>query len=113
MSLHSLLNQPITIQSMQAGTPDPYGNKPIVENGAPVATLGFIEQSTTSEDLLNRDTTKTNWEAWLPAGTAIAHLDYINFNGQKFQVDGEPWSVWHPGKRTVSHIVVKLVVING
>ena len=113
MSLRSLLNQPITIQTIKATTKDKYGNDKPTSYGAPANAVGFIEQITTTEDLLNRDTTKTQWQAWLPAGTTIGHLDRIGFNGQTFEVDGEPWAVWNPGRQVVSHIVVKLVTING
>ena len=113
MSIRTLLNQALTIQTMGTPTTDEYGNAVPGALGAPVAVLGFLEQQTTTEDLLNRDTTKTIWQAFLPAGTAIGHLDYINFNAQKFQVDGEPWSIWNPRTQQISHIICKLVVING
>ena len=114
MSLANILNQPLTIQTMAAATtPDAYGNKKAATFGAPVAALGFLELMTSAEDLLNRDTTKTNWNCFLPKGTVIGHLDRINFGSQVFEVDGEPWTVWNPGRQKVSHIVVKLVTING
>ena len=113
MSILHLLNQALTIQTMGVSTTDAYGTLVPGALGAPVAVLGFLEQQTTTEDLLNRDTTKTIWQAFLPAGTVIGHLDYINFNAQKFQVDGSPWAVWNPRTQLVSHIVCKLVVIEG
>ena len=113
MSLRQLLNQPISIQTIGAPTQDAYGNDKPGELGSPTETVGFIEQVTSAEDLLNRDTTKTTWQAFLPAGTVIGHLDIITFEGQTFQVDGEPWLVWHPGRQLVSHVVCKLVSIRG
>ena len=114
MSLHSLLNQPLSIQTMQASTTaDAYGNKGVATFGTPTNAVGFIEQVTSTEDLLNRDTTKTYWKCFLPAGTVVGHLDRIIFGSQTFEVDGEPWIVWNPGKREVSHVVCNLVTING
>ena len=114
MSLRSLLNQPIAIQTMApSSSPDDYGNKPLIASGTSTIVLGFIEQMTTAEDLLNRDTTKTHWKCFLPAGTVIGHLDRLTFGSQTFEVDGEPWVVWNPGRQTVSHIVCELVSING
>lgn len=113
MSIAHLLNQALTLQTVGTPTADVYGNLVPGALGSPVACLGYIEQQTTAEDLLNRDTTTTIWRAFLPAGTVIGHMDYINFNSQRFQVDGEPWPVWNPRTKVISHIVCKLVVVNG
>lgn len=114
MSLANILNQPITIQTMAAATvADDYGNKKPAASGSPTSALAFIEQLTSAEDLLNRDTTKTHWRCFLPKGTAIGHLDRITFGSQTFEVDGEPWVVWNPGRQKISHVVCFLVSING
>ena len=113
MSLARLLCQPLTVQAVGPTTLDPYGTAIPGPLGAPAAVSGYLEQVSTVEFLLNRDTTVTKWEAWLPAGTVIGPSDYINYGGQKFQVDGAPWNVFNPRTRTVSHIQCKLVVVSG
>ena len=113
MSLNRLLNQPLTVQTVGSTTTNAYGDQVISAVGIPVAVLGFLQQTTSVEHLLDRDTTVTTWEAFLPQGTLIGHLDYINFNAQKFQVDGEPWHVFNPRTKSVSFIACKLVVVSG
>lgn len=110
MTLTRLLSQSLTIQKIGAGTADSYGDIHPMATGSPVPVLGFIEQVTSIENLNDRDTTITTWKAYLPAGTDIGYLDYINFNSQKFQVSGEPWAVFNPRIAAVSHIICELVV---
>ena len=113
MSIQTLLNQALTIQRMTPGTANALGDTPLATAGSPVPAVGYIEQQTTAEDLLDRDTTTTTWRAFLPASTVIGHLDFINYGSQKFQVNGEPWNVHNPRTQQVSHIICNLVVVNG
>lgn len=112
MTLSRLLNQPLTIQKVGISTLDEYGDKIKADLNTPVAVLGYLELTQTVEHLNDRDVTVTNWNAYFPTGTDISKLDYVNFNAQKFQVDGEPWQVYNPRTRAVSHIFCKLVVTN-
>jgi hypothetical protein len=108
-----LLTQPLTIQTVQTGTLDEYGDQIQASYGAPVSAFGFLEQRKTDEMLVDRDTVVSDWKCWLQAGTAIGHLDFITYNGQKFQVNGQPHEVWNARKGVVSHIEVELVVVDG
>jgi hypothetical protein len=81
--------------------------------GAPVAVSGYLEQATSVEFVLNRDTTVTTWKAYLPAATVITPLSLVNFQAQVFQVDGEPWFVYNPRTKAVDHIECKLTVVAG
>jgi len=110
MSLARLLNQPLTVQTVTT-TLDDYGNAVPGPLGAPVAALGYLEQSTTTEYLAGRQATVTTWLAFLAAGTAIHPMDYINREGQTFQVSGEPWHVWNPRTKAVHHIECKLTEV--
>lgn len=112
MPLANLLNQPLTIQKVGSGTND-YGDETSTDSGTPVAAVGFIEQQTSIENLNDRDTVITDWIAYLPAGADIAHRDYINFGSQKFQVTGEPENCYNPRTQQVSHLRMKLTVVNG
>ena len=113
MSLARLLSQPLTVQATGPATQDVYGTWIPGPIGAPVAVSGYLEQTSTVEFLVNRDTTVTTWKAYLPAGTAITPLSYINLGGQKFQVDGAPWQVFNPRTKATDHIECKLTVISG
>jgi hypothetical protein len=110
MTLAHLLNQPLTIQTMGGTTTDEYGNTVLAPAGDPVPGVGLLDQKDTIEFLNGRQTVVTKWKAFLPAGTVIGATDYINFDAQKFQVDGEPWPVYNPRTRQVSHIECTLVV---
>jgi hypothetical protein len=92
---------------------DEYGDAIPASLGTPVSVSGYLEQRTSVEHLNDRDTVVSQWECYLPAATAVGHLDFINFESQKFQVDGEPAHAYNPRTRQVSHIVCKLVVVNG
>jgi len=113
VTLSRLMNQPLTVQAMGGTTTDVYGDQVPGALGDPVAVLGYLEQVTTAEHLADRDTVVSSWQAFLPASTVIGHMDYITFQSQKFQVDGEPHQVWNPRTRAVVHIECKLVVVGG
>jgi len=113
VSLARLMSQPLTVQAMGPTTQDAYGDWIPGAVGAPVAVSGYLEQSTSVEFTLSRDTTVTTWKAFLPANVAITPLSLINFQAQVFQVDGAPWQVYNPRTKAVDHIECKLVVVNG
>lgn len=113
MSITRLMTQPLTVQAMGPTVQDVYNDWVPGAIGDPVPVLGYLEQSTSVEFLLNRDTTITTWKAFLPAGTLVTPLSLVNFGEQVFQVDGAPWSAYNPRTKVVSHIECKLVVVTG
>jgi hypothetical protein len=113
VSLARLLCQPLTVQAMGPKTKDAYGDWTPGALGAPVAVLGFLEQTASVEVLLGRDTTVTTWKVFLPAETAITPLSTIAFEGQTFQVSGAPWRAFNPRTKATSHIEAKVVVVSG
>jgi hypothetical protein len=112
MSLSRLLNQPLQIQKVGSTTVDVYGDQVPDTSAALVPVLGYLEQVLSMEHLVDRDTTVTQWHAFFPAGTNIARLDRIINGSQTFQVDGDPWFVYNPRTKVVSHIRCKLVITN-
>lgn len=112
MSINHLLTQTLSLQTVGPATTDDYGNTVPGALGAPVTVRGYLEQTTTTEYLDARQTTITQWQAYLPAGTAIHPVDFITYGGQKFQVDGEPWQVYNPRTSAVSHVQCKLVAVS-
>lgn len=111
MSLARLMNQPLTIQKMGGSALDEYGNASPAALGAPLSAVGYLEQSQSIETLNDRDTVVSMWVAYLPAGSNIGPFDRINFNGQKFEVKGEPWQVYNPRTQAVSHLQMELTVV--
>ena len=113
MSLARLMSQPLTVQSVGPTVQNAYGDWVPGDVGPLVPVSGYLEETLTTEFLVNRDTTVTHWKAYLPAGTAITPQSYINFNAQKFQVDGAPWLVYSPRTKITDHIECKLTVVTG
>ena len=113
MTLRKLLSQPLLVQAIGVTSTNGYGGEVTGPIGAPVPVMGYLEQVTSNEFLVDRDTTVSTWQAYLPAGTSITHNDQILFQSQKFEVQGEPMFAFNPRAKSVSHIVCKLVVVNG
>ena len=111
MSLRRLMNQPLTVQAVGKSGDDGYGNTVPVPVGDPVPEFGYLEQKDTIEYLLDRETVVSKWHAALFPDSTVTAAAYINFNSQKFQVDGEPWHVYNPRTKQMSHIECKLTVV--
>lgn len=112
MSILRLMTQPLTVQTVEGTTTDEYGDTVPTPAGDPVPMFGFLEQKDTIEYLNDRQTVVSKWKAFLPATTVIGPMDYINFDSQKFQVDGEPEHLWNPRTKSVHHIECKLTVVS-
>lgn len=111
MPILQLMSQALTVQPVGATSLDKYGDTVLGPVGEPVPELGFLEQKDTVEYLVNRDTVVSKWHATLNAKSVVTALSFINFEGQQWQVDGEPWHVFNPRTRQVSHIECKLTVV--
>ena len=108
MSLAKLLNQSLTLTTTGT-TVDEYGDT-ILAGGSSVTVQGYLEQTMTGEEMVDRDTLTQEWECYLPADTVVTGYDRIAYNGTTFQVLGAPWSVHNPRTGLVSHIKLKLKV---
>lgn len=107
MTLARLLNQPVTIQSRTATAHDGYGNE-LEGTLSTVDTVGYLEQTDSTEITVDRETYISNWVAYLPAGTVVVGSDRIIYAGQTFEVIGPPDRVWNPRLRRESHVVARL-----
>lgn len=107
-----MMTQPVTVQPAAYSTVDEYGNSVLGPQGVAVAETGFLDQRGTVEYLNGRDTVVTNWKAFLHPDSVVTALATITFNGQTFQVDGEPYHVFNPRTRMFSHIECTLTVIS-
>lgn len=112
MSVDRLMVQPLTIVKVGGSTLDEYGNTVAAAYGSPIQTTGYLEQRVSTEYLLDRDAIATNWVAYFPAGTNVSGLDRVQFGGQTFEVDGEPWQVFNPRLKAVSHLQANLKVVS-
>jgi len=112
-AIDHLLTQSLTIQARNASTTNAYGEATVGPVGSPVQTYGYIERNTSRELLIDRDTALTDWIGYLRADAVIGRLDYINFQSQKFEVQGEPEYCYNPRTQQISHIRVDLLVVTG
>lgn len=106
-TLGRLMKQPLQVRSKTGSATDPYGNDTRAW-GAPVAVLGYLEWQASDEALVDRDTVRTQWVAYLPPGTVIAAADQVINGSQTLEVMGQPEQVWNPRVGAVSHVVVRL-----
>jgi len=113
MSLDRLMNQPMTLTRRQPSTTDVYGNEVLGTYGSPITVYGFLEQIMSAETLVDRDTTTITSKAWLPADTQVGILDRITFNGNTYEVVGNPNPWWNPRTKAVSHLTVELIAVVG
>lgn len=111
MSLQRLMTQSVTVQPVGPSTLDAYGNSVLGPLGVAVSEFGFLEQMDTVEFLDARQTTVTHWHAFLSAASVVTATAYLTFSAQKFQVSGEPWHVYNPRTKAVSHIQCKLTEV--
>ncbi len=105
-----MLTQPLTVFPAVT-TQDAYHNE-IRGLGAGVPVPGLLQQISSTEFVTDRDTTITQWVAFLPAGTTIDPLSRIQYAGQMFEVTGAPEQVWNPRSRIVSHIEARLTEVS-
>lgn len=111
MSLQRMLCQQVTILTPAAAT-DRYGNVAADwSNASSRQVMAWVNQTGSTEDLINRDSTTTVGICYLPPGDPIAATDRIQVNGRTFQVDGQPNTADTP--RGVHHIEVRLRDVEG
>ena len=110
MPIRKFLNQPLTLQK-NAATTDRYGNT-VPSTSSTVSTAGYLEQVQSVETMTDRDVSVGDWVVYLPADLIVNAQDRIVFGTQTFEVDGEPWQVYNPRVRQVSHQQAKLKVVS-
>ncbi len=102
MSYRGLLNQPLTILRRSATSEDDYGNE-VAGTTSSVVTEGYVEQTDAEEITVDRETYRTDWRVFLPAGVAIDGSDRIVHGARTLEVIGSPHEVWNPRSRVTHH----------
>lgn len=112
MSLASLLaTRQVTIYPYTAGAADAYGNIP-GSWGPATATNGWIEQTSSTEQLDGRDRTVTTIRLFLATGTTVGPRDRVaDDSGDLFEVNGIPDRPFTP--RGQHHVVALLTRVVG
>lgn len=62
-----------------------------------------LQQTTAGEEHEGRVLT-TGWRVFLPADVELTGWDVLLVDGERLEVDGDPWPVRHPREGTVHHV---------
>ncbi len=89
MSYDGLLIHTVTVYPWSGGTEDRYGN-PIDAWGTGVEYPARVQQDTSAETLINRDTRQSVYTVFLPPTAVVTALSKIEYNGRTLQVVGDP-----------------------
>ena len=109
MSLSRLLNQPLVIVTRTASDVDEYHKQTWTETRT--QAVGYVERSSSSEALTDRDVASSSWRAYLPTGTVLESTSLIECASGTFEVRGVPEAVWNPRTRRISHVRVDLTAM--
>jgi head-tail adaptor len=89
MSFDGLLIHTVTVYPWSGGTEDRYGNA--TEGwGTGVQYPARVEQDTSAETLIDRDTRHSIYTVFLPPTAAVTALSKIDYGGRTLQVVGDP-----------------------
>ena len=112
MSLDALLVHTVTIVH-PGTTTDGYGDTVADWSGATEETSpARVTQRTATEDNNGRAATITEWRLLLPATATIAAADRVTWNGDTFEVVGDPVEAVRRSA-TVHHVEVTLRKVEG
>lgn len=111
MSLATLMSRTVTIVTPGVRVDAYSDNQPDWTTATSVATVGWLAQTSTLEDLDGRNATSSLFSLTLPAGTAIFNKDRVVIDGVTYEVDGSPTSAHTPAGE--HHLEVPLKVVAG
>lgn len=113
MSFRGLLNQPLLIEHRGTTSTDPdYGND-VPGTVSITETEGYVEQTEATEITVDRETYRTDWRVFLPAGVVIDGSDRIVHGSRRLEVIGSPHAVWNPRTRTTHHLEIRAREVTG
>lgn len=82
---------PVTLVLRTPGTPDALGNDTFTETTR--ATRGVFAPGGSYEQVQGQDTLVLSPVLYLRAGEVVTHLDAVEIDGARYEVDGQP-STW-------------------
>jgi len=110
--ISNLLNRPCQIvRRGPSGVDDDYGNE--LAGETVVSTVCELQQDAATEIGTHEDLSRTRWRCFMPVGTDIDGSDRVVIEAERYEVDGEPWSVRNPRTQQMSHVEVRLVRVSG
>lgn len=103
MTLSTLINRPCQIVTRTAdGTRNAYNDEIVAETI--VETVCELQQRQRGEDTDAGDIADSSWLLVLPAGTQVAQDSTVIVDGDRYELDGEPWPARNPRTQLMSHI---------
>lgn len=111
MSIERFFTTPVTIvtpgsQATRYGDLAADWDNPISE----VETVGWLTQTSTTEQLGSRDQVVTQWKLYLAASEQIAVADRVIADGSIYAVEGDPHHAQRPAG--AHHIEVSLLFVS-
>ncbi len=111
MPIAQLLNTPCTIiRRSPSGDEDDYGNEE--QKPEDVETVCEVQKQVrrASEEPGDQgELSDTLWTGFFPAGTELRTGDAVRVDALgEFEMVGDPWPVWNPRTKAVSHIEASL-----
>ena len=112
MSIATLINRPATIiLRSPSGDTDEYGNEVPVEDE--LATAVELQQVRRDEPAGAGEVSDTRWLGFFPAGTDLTTADAVEIEGERYELEGDPWAVRNPRTGAESHVETTLCRVAG
>lgn len=109
MSLASLMVRNVDIITPASRT-DNYGDtQPDWAAATEVATVGWLAQNSSIENLDGRNATSTDLVLDLPAGTPVTARDRVRIDSTTYELVSEPVSAWTPRGEHHKEVFLRLV----
>ena len=86
-------DQAVTLIRRTKGTVDQLGNDTFTET--PVALRAVVGVINGTEQEQGRDTATKRVPVYLPPGTEVSHLDAVEIDGERWEVEGVPTRYMH------------------
>lgn len=112
MSFAGLLVRTAIVHRMAEQGADRYNSPERVQIGA-AEYPAWVEQSRTSEEIVDRNAVRVDALLVLPAYAEIGPLDQVEVDGVLYEVDGNPARVWRGIGGGVHHIEAALREVRG
>lgn len=112
MSIATLINRPcVVIERLPSGDTDDYGNS--VPDEEEVETVVELQQVQRDEPGGAGELSDTRWLGFFPAGTDLTTADAVVVDGERYELEGDPWPVRNPRTGTESHVEASLCRVAG
>ena len=107
MTVSTFFTQLLQVEKITGESRDEIGGS-APATSSQVAVMGYLEPSSSEEDLASRNTQIGDWLAFVPVDTDVTGWDRIIFGTHTFDIDGPPEPFHHPTSPGLDHIRLNL-----